>query len=64
MYFSLSEEFLSLNLLSAICNKSLIESWFKSVRFFTVDVKINKLRHIWSTEEAIDNHTLLKTINE
>lgn len=28
------------------------------------DVKINKLRHIWSTEEAIDNHTLLKTINE
>jgi hypothetical protein len=28
------------------------------------DVKVNKLRHIWPTEEAVDNQTLLKTINE
>jgi len=28
------------------------------------DVKVNKPRHIWSIEEAFDNQTLLKIINE
>ena len=43
MYFSLSEDWLSLNLFSADFNNSSIESWFNFVRSLAVEVKINSL---------------------